>query len=804
MLHAWRLAARSWTRRPALAVAVVASLGLSIALGIAMSAVLDTVHRQATVFPNGPELVRAMRLKTEQARSDETLPAPAYAQWRAETEGFASIAAYQQVESVLDLGSGSRSRVNVARVSGNLFETLGVVPTIGRGLRIADEGVTPCASIVTQRLASRFFGDGRAAIDQPINIDGESCRIVGIVADRYAFPSADADVFVPLNPGVTFTKDARGRTLVNIAQVRIIGRPREDIHGDMLVTEASRYFEEPARIVSLSDALTASYRRTLEVLWLCSLVVLTVAVFNVSAVMATHAVTRLGEWGVKGALGASRRAIWAETVRESAVVCIFGTVVGFALAFEAVTVLRTQGPTELGSATVSWQTSAVWLVLAVVLVGATSAPAWWQASTLARSWLPAGDMRTAGAAVRSPATVLLGPVLLIAQLGCAVGLISVTLLFAATLHHTLFIERGFTADDVIIVPTYKSGSASSFADYARRVEAAARVLVESVPGAEVAIAADVPVPIAQRAFSMRAEDDASGVVMHGDLGSARIAAAGPGYFRIMGIPISAGREFMPGDTRASQAVAVVSASLAHAWFGSPSAALGNTVRVSALDGSLATVIGIAGDVRRSVWDTNELPVLYVPYAQLAERPAVASRGRDLLLLFKSRLVSERPDSVLTVIQRGVPELQVGPPRSVLRARLQEAEQSAIYLGVAAVFTAVTVLLVALGVFGATSHLVARRSGELAIRQALGATPREARRTILMTVLKWWLTAVMAGVFTSAVGAKIVSVWQAGLAPMTIWIFASSLLVTSVTLVLAAWLPLRQASRVEPALLMRRA
>ncbi len=803
MLHAWRLAARSWTRRPALAVAVVASLGLSIALGIAMSAILDTVRRQATVFPNGPELVRAMRLKIEQPQSDETLPAPAYAQWRAETKGFASIAAYQQVESVLDVGSGRRLRVHLARVSGNLFETLGVLPTMGRGLRIADEGVTPCASIVTQRLAARFFGDARASIDRSINIDGESCRIVGVVADRYAFPSAVADVFIPLNPGVMFTKDARGRISVSIAQVRIIGRPRQDFHRDMLITEASRYFEGPADVVSFGNALTASYRRTLEVLWLCSLVVLTVAVFNVSAVMATHAVTRLGEWGVKGALGASRRAIWAETVRESAVVCLFGTVVGFALAFEAVTVLRTHGPRELASATVSWQTSAVWLVLTVVLVGATSAPAWWQASKLAKLWLPAGDMRTAGAAVRSPATAFLGPVLLIAQLGCAVGLISVTLLFAATLHQTLFVERGFAADDVVMVPTYKTDGASSFADYARRVEAAARVLVASAPGTEVAIATDVPVPTAQRAFSMRAEDEAHGVVMHGDLGSARVAAVGPGYFRIMRIPVLAGREFMSGDTRAGQPVAIVSASLAHAWFGSPSAALGKTMRVSALDG-LATVIGIAGNVRRSVWDTNELPVLYVPYAQLAERPAVASGGRDLLLLFKGWPVSKRPDSVLALIERGAPELQVGPPRSVLRARLQEAEQSATYLGVAAVFTAVTVLLVALGVFGATSHLVARRSGELAIRQALGATPREARRTIVMTVLKWWLIAVVVGVFTSATGAKIVSVWQAGLAPMTIWIVAYSLLVASVTLVLAAWLPLRQASRVEPALLMRRA
>ncbi len=802
MLHSWRLAARPWLRRPGLAMAVIGSLGLSIALGIAMSAVLDTVRRQATLFPNGPGLVRAMRLKAQERQNAETLPAPGYAEWRADTRAFARLGAYQQVESQVDAGSRGTVRVNVARVSGNLFETLGILPTVGRVPRVADEGITPCAATLTQRLTSRLFGDETSALDRSLVIDGQSCRVIGVVADRYAFPSADVDVFVPLNTGVMFTKDARGRMLVSIAQVRVIGKPKPNIHQDLLVAEASRYFQEPARIVSFSKALTASYRRTLEVLWLCSLVVLLVAVFNVSAVMATHAVTRLGEWGVKTALGASACAMWGETARESAVVCVTGTTLGFVLAFQSIALLRTQGPRELAGATVSWETSLLWLVLAAGLIAVTSLPAWWQASKLSRLWSPSSDTRSAGAAVRSPASAVLGPLLLITQLGCAVGLISITLLFAATVQETLFADRGFAADDVLMIPTYRPNGASSFAAYAERVEGAAAGLLTLAPDAQVAIATDVPVPVVQRAFSMRTEDEARGVVMHGELGSARVAAVGPGYFRIMSIGMLVGREFSDTDTRTSQAVAVVSTSLAQAWFGSTSAALGKAVRVSVLDRP-ATIVGVARNVRRSVWDTNELPVVYVHYAQLAERPGVVSSGRDLLLLFKSKLVGDRSESLLSAVERRAPGLQIGPPRSIHSARLQEAEQSATYLGVAAVFAAVTVVLVALGVFGATSHLVARRSGELAIRQAIGATPSEARRAVATTIMKWWLAAVLIGVFTSATGAKIVSAWQAGLAPMTMSILAFSLIITTGTFAVAAWLPLRQALRVEPAVLMRR-
>jgi ABC-type lipoprotein release transport system permease subunit len=90
------------------------------------------------------------------------------------------------------------------------------------------------------------------------------------------------------------------------------------------VAEAGRYFEVPVNILSFNEMLTASYRRTLDMLWLCSLLVLVVTVFNVASVMATHALTRVSEWGIKGALGGSWGALLRDTIRESSVVCVAG------------------------------------------------------------------------------------------------------------------------------------------------------------------------------------------------------------------------------------------------------------------------------------------------------------------------------------------------------------------------------------------------------------------------------------------------------------------------------------------------
>jgi putative ABC transport system permease protein len=802
VLQAWRVALRPWLRRPGLAAAVVVSLALSMALGITMSAVLDAVHRQAAVFPNGPALVRPMRVETPEGASRDVLPVTGYAAWRTATEAFATLAAYQRLEASVVVDSGVAVRTAVARVSGNLFDTLGVVPTAGRLFGAGDEGVTPCAAVLTRRSAGRLFGGEPKAVERTISVDGQSCRVVGVIDDRQAFPGADVDLFTPLSARALFTRDARGRTAVSIAQVQIIGRPRSDAHRDALLAEATRYFDAPAHLVPFNDALTASYRRTVELLWLCSLVVLAVAVFNVAAIMATHAVTRLGEWGVKGALGASIRAIWRETTHESAVVCLSGAFIGFGLAYASIDMLRASGPREMTDAAVSWQTALVWTGLTAGLTVATSLPACWQASRLSKLWSPGGDGRSAGAAVRSPAVALLGPVLLVLQLGCAIGLVAVTLLFATTLRQMFFAPRGFEADQVMMIPTYRDPGEPEPDRYAQRIETARQTLLGLAQGVEVAVATDVPVPLVQRAFSMKADDEARGVVMHGEFGSARLAAVGPGYFTVLGIPVLVGREFGehdgPGETR----LAIVSESLARAWFGSTADALGQPIRVASVD-EPAVVVGVVRDVRRSVWDAHELPVIYVHHAHVVHTPGAPSSARDLLLLVKGNAVRQRAELLRAALTRSVPGLQIGQVRSIRDARLQEVAQTTTYLGVASCFAVVTVLLVALGVFAAAAHIVGRRSGELAIRQAVGATPAEARRALAVTVVKWWAGAVVVAVPATTISAKLVAASQVGLAPMTLPLLGCSIAVMTATLFVAAWVPLRQALRVEPALLLRR-
>lgn len=127
---------------------------------------------------------------------------------------------------------------------------------------------------------------------------------------------------------------------------------------------------------------------------------------------------------------------------------------------------------------------------------------------------------------------------------------------------------------------------------------------------------------------------------------------------------------------------------------------------------------------------------------------------------------------------------------------------AAYAAAAAIFAGITILLVTLGVFAATSHLVAGRSRELAIRQAIGATPAQARKAVTDSILRWWACATAAGTGLSAAGMRLIAAAQPGLQSTAGLNIALGACAVTVALALASWVPLRQALRVEPASLMR--
>jgi predicted permease len=789
LLASIRTELRPWLLNRALAASVVVEVGGALALVLVLAAVLDTVDRQALVFPHGARLLRPILTGGVSGSRPDTLPAPGFAIWRANTSLFESISAYYRVDTPVHVDGQGAFRLPVARISGELFATLGVPTVAGRPLRIEDESALPCAVVVTRRLASQVFGGATAALTRRVDLDSQACVVVGVVADQYAFPSSDIDLFAPFRPGVVFTRDLSSRTSVRIAQVQVIGRQKAGVSPEALANEATHYFEAPARIVPFAETITATYRRIIEVLAWCSLLVLVVAVLNVASTLATQALNRVDEWGIKGALGASPGRLWLEVTRENAGILLGAGGVGVGLGMAGLSLARRVGPEELVNASPSEATYVSFCLLLFCLMLLAPIPAWWRASQASglRVW-------SAGTVGITRSGRALGALLLVGQLVGATMLVTVALVFASTLRSTLVAPRGFDADDVLAVSTFR-GSGEAMFDYVGLVDVARRALGASGVGVRAAIANDLPVSVASRPFSIARDLQQRGLIAYGTRGPARLAAISPDYFAVMGTKVLSGREFHEDDGQGNESVVVVSESLAQRWFASVAGAIGHTIDVP-WGRNAGKIVGVVQDVRRNLWDAGELPVIYLHYRQ------IASVRSDLnLILLTKGVVSERV--LRAKLDRAVPRLVIGPSLTIRRARRLEVTQTTLYLAVAGAFATLTVLLMAAGVFTTTSSTFTRRASEFALRQGLGATPYQAARETFEPVARLLVISGILAVGASLASASVVATMQAGLAPVTLRLVAVAVALVGAAALAGALSPIRRAVRQSPGRLLRR-
>lgn len=786
----------AWRRRPLLAASVVLTLGVALALGVIMSAVLATVSTRALVFPHGIDVVEIHDAAPEAGTSGYLIPIVSYGQWRDTTAVYRELSAYQTGEYALATDAHERV-VTVTRSSGNLLAMLGVPPLHGRLLTQADEGAEPCAAVILSQLAAALYGSARAAIDRRLQIDGNACFVVGTVADEFAFPSGSSQVFLAIPPRPHIVRDAAGRPSVSIDQVRIIGRPSFGVPREQLEADAQVYFQAQPRITPLQASLTVSYQRTLELLRLATLAVLAVAALNVSSMLAAGAIQRFREWALKGVLGASRAALWRESLLESLALCGPGLILGVTITVIALGRIRLLGPIELANLVLDNATLWTWVALCAALCLVSSLPAWLQASRLA---VISGAALTASGATASSATSFsrrLMPGILIVQIAVSIVLVVVTLLFSTTLWQILTSDRGFSADDAVVVQTYREPGVD-LATYLSGIEAL-RENMSAHPGVIASFALELPVPQVSRAFSLRGEVDERGRIVYGDGAPYRMAVVGPRYFQLFRTPVLVGRDFHDDDGYGAAPVAVVSTRLAERRFGSIDAALGQPIDARPLLSETATVVGVVPDVTRSPWEDATLPSVYVSCTQVDRTSGVIRANSLSRFVLLSRGAEPDVTARLDASSYGV---LLGQPWTVWQSRLQEASGLVTYTVVTLVFAGVTLALIGLGVYGVTTNHVRSRLTDAAIRQAIGATPVRATWTVWLSITRWWVLGVVLGWLGSFGASRALGGWQASLAPLSISVFGCSVLVVTVAVVLAVSGPIRRILRVQPASLLR--
>ncbi len=720
--------------------------------------------------------------------------------------------------------SGERQEVDGLVASGEFFTTLGVRARLGRVFTAADDvrggGPDGPVAVISHRLWQRRFGGAADVVGTPLVVERVPLTIVGVTPPEFFGVEVGRgfDVAVPLGAeplirgGGAALNQPRSFQLFTMLRLK----PGQSLEAATTTiralqprildsTRVSRFLEEPFTLVPAAAGtdIPASARPRFErpILTVLAVValVLTIACANVANLALARATARRHELSVRIALGAPRWRIARQLLVESLVLAGIGGFAGLLFAMWGSRVLVTH--LSAPSSRMTLDQSLDWRVLAfTAAVTLLTAMLFGTAPALRAARAdPIDALKGAGRTGASTSGLRASSGLVIAQIALSLVLVFAAGLFIRTFQRLAGVPLGFDSDRVLLVDVDTARATIDPADrtllYHRLVGA-----VAAVPG------------VAHAAGSMSTPAGGglpSAVTVPGApslSGSERMAlgtVVTPGWFATYGTAIRDGRDIDAGDTANAPAVVVVNDAFARKIFPGRRA-IGETVNAR-------TVVGVVGDqvvqggykadgAPRSVRDEAP-PTIYTPLAQSA---GSGPPGRTTIIVSvrssggPPAAMARSVGAALAAVDPGV-AFTFRPLADVLNGSIAEERLVAMLSGF---LGALALLLAGLGLYGVMSYAVSRRRTELGIRLALGAAPRNVVLLVLARVGLLVAAGIAAGTAASVWLSRFVAPLLYGLHPRDPVTLSAAALTLAAVGGLAAWLPARRASRIDPAEVLR--
>jgi predicted permease len=712
-------------------------------------------------------------------------------------------------------------------VSGGYFSTLGVPAARGRLLTADDVRLdqTSAAAVVSDGFWRRMLGASDAAIGQKITINGVTVTVVGVTPPGFVgmWTDAEADVWLPLSlqpvlgyynnnssyarmpiEGAWLDQDlvawlnlvarvpAAARTeaievlqaanrqgLAELADTFPTPKERSGMLAHTLVVEPF------ARGFSL---LRARYSDALFALTGLVVLVLLVTCANIANLLLARAAGHAREVGIRISLGATTGRLVRHSLTESAVLAVAGGAFGVFLGESASGVLAREvlGRSDRLPLVFSPDRRVLFFSAGVSLLTAVVfglAPAL-RAIGLGRKSAIAANQRHSGGRV-----TMSGMRSLVAgQLALSVVIVFAAILLGQTLINFTRVDPGFSPDHLVTVsmdPITSMYPPEQLTELARRLVARTR----EVPGV-VSVAATRCGLIAGCVSSSgyQVEGGGPGNTLYTNWVS-------PGYFQTVGIALVSGREFTDRDTTRSPNVAIVNESTARRYFPGQNP-IGRRLGLSRLD---TEIVGVARDARTQSLHDDPVAMVYFPVDQKPVSRVTSLTNLDVRVAGDPRA---SVSAIRAAIRQSEPQLLVGDvgAMSVRLDRDLTRERLVAYL--ASSFGALTSLLASLGLYGVLSYGVARRRQEIGIRLALGATPRDVIAMVLGQSTKLAAIGVAIGLVATVLVARYLTAMLFGVTPLDQATFAAVCLSFGIVTTLAACLPARRATKVDPLIALR--
>jgi predicted permease len=827
-----RFAARQLRRSPSLAAIAV----ISLALGIGANTAIFTIAKKVLLDNLPVKNPQELRLLTWVSSHQQPVPPvwgdvaatqggglrstafsyPVLEELRKKTEVFEDLIAFKEIPMTVTV-DGNPELIDGEMVSGNAFSALGVKPLFGRPLMSADDagpGTGPVAVISEGYWAERF-ARSNSVLGKTIFVNGVPVTVVGISPARFTGlqMGQETQIFVPLTmqpllvPREQLTASGSASLLNNpqswwvliLARLRP-GVPEARAQAALDVVLRQKAMAELPRARGMDqfhlqlqpgdrglDYLRSEFAKSLYVLLALTGLVLLLACVNLANLLLARAATRQREMSTRLALGAGRLHILRQVLTESLLLAGMGGGVGLVLVYLGRHVIPRllAAPSQPATLQVDFD----WWALAFtsglslatgVLFGIV--PAWQATRADVNTALKDADRATAGRH-----RMWLGKVLVIFQIGLSTILLIGAGLFVRTLANLSRTPLGFRADHVLLFrlnpPRTRYNDARMMAFYRQLQEKLATIPgVHSVTMSNIAIIGDGHSGSSFHVSGKPVETEAVRVQTN---------HVGVNFFQTMGIPILQGRGFDVHDTPASPKVAVVNRALARQFFPDENP-IGQTFEADADDlKGPVQIVGIAADTRYADLRSETPPTFYLPYPQTLEM------GR---MVVEIRTEAD-PGGVLSQVRSVVASMDRDLPLIEVRTMMEQIKATMsgerIFAQLTSGFGLLALVLACIGIYGIMAYTVARRTGEIGIRMALGAQAGQVLRMVLREASWMALAGVTLGVACALWLARFLSAMLYGLKssdPLTLTSAATLLIIIAL---LAGFGPAWRASRVDP-------
>ena len=779
---------------------------LTLALGIGATAAIFSAVQAVVLRPLPvPEPSRILAVYTAFPQGRGSVAAGNYVDGIEPVSSFAATTAIRYSSFNL-ADTAEAERVIGARVTAGFFGVFGVAPALGRVFTSAeDRPGGPNVVVLSHRLWARRFGGNPAVLGSQVRLGGQPYEVVGVMPEAFDFTALTEELWVPM----AFT--AERKAMHDEHQYQVYARLAPGASPERALAELRRNAEgirarfprEAAEldfaVTTVMEELVGDYRRRLFTLLGAVGLVLLIACGNIANLLLARATARSGELAIRAALGAGRWRIIRQLLTESLLLAVLAGAAGIALAswgVKALTAAAPPGVPRLEQASINplvlTFTALVAVVCAIVF---GLAPAVRAARTDVQGVLKEGGRGMSGAAMKDR----LRTAVIVGELALAL----VLLIGAALLVRSgMALERvspGFDPSHVLAARISLPGT--DYKDPERVLQTFEQVLsaAAAVPGVSSAsLTSQVP---------MGPGGNGNGLIPEGkafDLRNStqsRLRIVTPGYFETMGIAVVRGRALTSEDRRGSLKVMVVSESLARALFADADP-IGR--RVSCCepgpDGKgpdFKTVVGMATDTRWRGPAEPPSPEFYLPAAQI---PAVAWDWIQRTLYVTVRTTGD-PSAVINPLRSalapiipGVPLFDVRSMEQRIGASLQTARFNTLLL---TILGGLGVVLAVVGIYGVIAYFVTRRTREIGVRVALGATRRDVIALVVRQALWPVGLGIGAGLLASLVTTRLLRNQLFGVGPTDPITFAIVAIVLTMVALMASLIPALRAAGADP-------